>query len=50
MQRLGELSGASICCPRLKHTCAFCCRTIYQSKLIEYDEDRNLAVFWARHV
>ena len=26
------------------------CRTIYQSKLIEYDEERNLAVFWVRWV
>ena len=24
------------------------CRTIYQSKLIEYDEERNLVVFWVR--
>lgn len=24
------------------------CRTIYKSKLIEYDEERNLAVFWVR--
>lgn len=30
----------------------FCCRcrTIYQSKLIEYDDERNLAVFWVRQV
>lgn len=26
------------------------CRTIYQSKLIEYDDERNLAVFWVRKV
>ncbi|KAI7838150.1 hypothetical protein COHA_008081 [Chlorella ohadii] len=25
-------------------------RTIYQSKLIEYDDERNLAVFWVRQV
>jgi len=24
-------------------------RTIYQSKLIEYDEERNLVVFWVRY-
>ena len=38
------------CCPTTAAPlpATFALRTIYQSKLIEYDEERNLAVFWVR--